>query len=163
MPRFLPPHLDTEKSNVENSENTTLFLVSCFQYIFSGIVQSVGPPFRQTMRNNRTYMNICPTSMANRCTVPFVVTVVASSLFSAYMLFDPGPWLAKMMVLTPMTFDFEVFLFVLALGGLACAWISERNVFPWLARSLGKVHDRLWPSRRKKRKEYKLLLEEMRM
>lgn len=50
--RFVPPQLDTEKSNIMNSENTTLFLVSCFQYIFAGIVLSVGPPFRQPMRNN---------------------------------------------------------------------------------------------------------------
>ena len=51
--RFVAPELDTEKSNIKNSENTALFLISCFQYIFSGIVLSVGPPFRQTMRNNR--------------------------------------------------------------------------------------------------------------
>ena len=50
--RFIPPQLDTQKSNIKNSENTTLFLISCFQYIFSGVVLSVGPPFRQSMRNN---------------------------------------------------------------------------------------------------------------
>ena len=50
--RFIPPQLDTEKSNIKNSENTTLFLISCFQYIFSGVVLSVGPPFRQSMRKN---------------------------------------------------------------------------------------------------------------
>lgn len=147
QPWFIPPQLDTEKSNVENSENTTLFLVSCFQYIFSGIVQSIGPPFRQTMRNN----------------LPFVVTVVATSLFSAYMLFDPGTWLADLMVLTPMSLNFKAFLLVLALGGFACSRIAERKAFLWLARVLGKIHDKLWPHRRKKRKEYKLLLEEMRM
>jgi len=51
--RFKPPKLNTEKSNIKNSENTTLFNVSCFQYVLSGIVLSVGPPFRQSMRNNR--------------------------------------------------------------------------------------------------------------
>lgn len=50
--RFIPPHLDREKSNVENSENTTLFLISCYEYILSGIVLSVGPPFRQSMGQN---------------------------------------------------------------------------------------------------------------
>ena len=44
--------MDREKSNVENSENTTLFLVSCYEYILSGIVLSVGPPFRQSMAHN---------------------------------------------------------------------------------------------------------------
>lgn len=100
---------------------------------------------------------------ANDFTVPFVVTVVATSLFSAYMLFDPGTWLADLMVLTPMSLDFKAFLLILAVGGFACSWIAERRVFLWLARVLGKVHAILWPHRRKKRKEYKLLLEEMRM
>lgn len=52
--RYIPPHLDREKSNVTNSENTTLFLVSCYEYILSGIVLSVGPPFRQAMGENCT-------------------------------------------------------------------------------------------------------------
>ena len=105
----------------------------------------------------------CSAGFANYSIVPFVVTVVATSLFSAYMLFDPGTWLADLMVLTPMSLDFKAFLLVLALGGFACSWIAERKVFLWLARVLGKIHDKLWPHRRKKRKEYKLLLEEMRM
>jgi cation-transporting P-type ATPase 13A2 len=57
--RFIPPHLDREKSNIENSENTTLFLVSCYEYILSGIVLSVGPPFRQSMAHNRKCFVIC--------------------------------------------------------------------------------------------------------
>lgn len=52
QPWFIPPHLDKDKSNIENSENTTLFLVSTFEYILSGVVLSVGPPFRQAMSNN---------------------------------------------------------------------------------------------------------------
>lgn len=67
------------------------------------------------------------------------------------------------MQLTKMSVNFEVFVLLLALGGFACAWIAERRVFLWLARLLGKLHDKLWPHRRKKRKEYKRILEEMRM
>lgn len=67
------------------------------------------------------------------------------------------------MQLTKLSVNFEVFMLLLALGGFACAWIAERRVFLWLARLLGKLHDKLWPHRRKKRKEYKRILEEMRM
>ena len=95
--------------------------------------------------------------------MPFVVTIVATSLFSVYMLFDPGAWLANLMQLTDMSIEFRVFVLVLAIGGFACAWIAEQRVCMWLARLLGKLHDRLWPHRRKKRKEYKILLEGMRM
>lgn len=50
--RFIPPRLNKEKSNSENSENTSLFLISCYQYILSGVVLSVGPPFRQSLTTN---------------------------------------------------------------------------------------------------------------
>ena len=95
--------------------------------------------------------------------MPFVVTIVVTSLFSFRMLFDPGVWLSRLMQLTDMSADFKVFVLVLALGGFACASIAERRVFMWLARLLGKVHKRVLPHRRKKRKQYKQLLEEMRM
>lgn len=42
------------KSNIRNSENTTLFLVSCFEYIFSGVVLNAGRPFRQPTSQNCT-------------------------------------------------------------------------------------------------------------
>jgi cation-transporting ATPase 13A2 len=50
---YKPPVLDTDHSNIRNSQNTTLFLVSCFQYILSAIVLSVGRPFRQPITQNR--------------------------------------------------------------------------------------------------------------
>ena len=95
--------------------------------------------------------------------VPFVVTVVAALLFTTYMLFDAGTWLFDLMGLTLMSVHFKIFLLVLALGGFACAWIAEKRVFRWVARFFGKLHDKLWPHRRKQRKEYKLLLEDMRI
>ena len=95
--------------------------------------------------------------------VPFVVTIVAALLFSAYMLFDPGAQLTRFMQLTHLSIDFKLFIFILATGGFLCAWIAEGRVFLWLARLIGRTHDWMWPQRRKIRKEYKLLLTKMRM
>ena len=162
MERYIPPKLNREKSNVENSQNTTLFLVSCFQYIFAGVVLSTGPPFRQTMTQNCT----CIHNLADRVNdtiVPFVITIITTLLFSAYMLLDPGAGLARFMQLTYLSIDFKIFILVLALGGFLFAWIAERRVFLWLARMIGKAHDRMWPQRRKKKKKYKLLQAKMRI
>jgi cation-transporting P-type ATPase 13A2 len=52
QPWFIPPKIKHKKSNIKNSENTVLFLVSCFQYILAGIVLNAGPPFRQPGRRN---------------------------------------------------------------------------------------------------------------
>ena len=50
--RFQPPLVDPEQSNIENSENTALFLTSCFEYIFSGVILNGGRPFRQPAWGN---------------------------------------------------------------------------------------------------------------
>ena len=67
------------------------------------------------------------------------------------------------MQLTFLSISFKGFLLVLAAGGFACSFLAERKVFPLLAKAIGEFHDWMWPSRRKKRKEYKLLIEKMRI
>ncbi|KAI9786820.1 MAG: hypothetical protein M1839_005051 [Geoglossum umbratile] len=146
QPWFIPPKLNLDKTNIKNSENTTLFLISCYQYILSGIILSVGPPFRQSMLYN----------------FPFVITIVAALLFSTYMLIDPMRPLRKLMQLTSMPIEFKIFLLILALVGFGMSWIAEKYALPRLARLIGKTSDRLRPKHRKKRKAYKLLEEEMR-
>ncbi|KAI9721463.1 MAG: hypothetical protein M1812_002225 [Candelaria pacifica] len=140
---FLPPRLNQEKSNIVNSENTTLFLVSCYQYTLSAIVLSVGPPFRQSMASN----------------LPFVVTIVVAFLFSSYLLFDPAHWLFDFMELTSMSMGFRIFLLSLATAAFALSWLSEKYFLPYAARVIGKVQGQ---SRPKQRKRYKTILDEMR-
>ncbi|KAI9741983.1 MAG: hypothetical protein M1834_000372 [Cirrosporium novae-zelandiae] len=147
QPWFKPPKLNLEKTNIQNSENTTLFLLSCYQYIFSGIVLSVGRPFRQSMRAN----------------LPFVVTIVVALLFASYMLLDPAKWLFDFMQLTKMSMDFKIFILILALGGLTISWLSEKALLPRLARMIGNLRTKLQPNHIKKRKEYKICLEEMKL
>ncbi|KAF2811181.1 P-type ATPase-like protein [Mytilinidion resinicola] len=146
QPWFVPPVVDKNKSNSHNSENTTLFLVSCYQYILSAVVLSVGPPFRQSMGQN----------------LPFVITMVVTLLVATYMLFDPAHWLYKLMDLTKMDMGFKVFILVLAAGGFAISYTAEKYLLPRLARGIGRFTVWLRPQWRKKRKEYKVVLESMR-
>ncbi|KAI9652561.1 MAG: hypothetical protein M1829_001503 [Trizodia sp. TS-e1964] len=106
QPWYIPPKTDLDKSQFANSENSTLFLVSCYQYILSSIVLSVGPPFRQPMTSN----------------TPFVVAIVVAALFSTYMLFDPARWLFNLMQFTQLAMDFKYFLLLLASIGFMVSW-----------------------------------------
>ncbi|KAK5166268.1 uncharacterized protein LTR77_008529 [Saxophila tyrrhenica] len=146
QPWYQPPVIDRDHSNSHNSENTTLFLLSCYQYILSAIVLSVGPPFRQSMRHN----------------LPFVITMFVALAISSYMLFDPAPWLYKLMELTYLSSVFKIFILVLGIGGFCCMYLSERLLFPRLAKAIGKGYVRV-SGKVKKRKEYKEIIEKMRI
>ncbi|RPB05765.1 hypothetical protein L873DRAFT_1825040 [Choiromyces venosus 120613-1] len=100
---YIPPVIGGEKTGIFNSENTTLFLVSCFQYIGAAVVLSVGAPFRQPMREN----------------VPFAITVATGVLFSAYMVLYPATWLYDFMQLTDFPFSFKWFLLIIAAIGFS--------------------------------------------
>lgn len=139
QPWFEPPVLDKNKSNSHNSENTTLFLLSCYQYILSAIVLSVGPPFRQRMGQN----------------VPFVITMVVTLLATTYMLFDPAHWLYKLMDLTYMSMGFKLFILVLAATGFVVSFASEKYLLPRLAVWIGRAKVWVNPKWRKRRKGYK--------
>jgi cation-transporting ATPase 13A3/4/5 len=146
QPWYQPPIIDKNHSNSLNSQNTTLFLVSCFQYILSAVVLSVGRPFRQPMGQN----------------LPFVVTMFTTLAITAYMLFDPAAWVMRSMELTYMDTPFKLFIAALGLANFATAFLCERWVFPVLAKWVGILKVRV-TKRRKKRKVYKEILEGMRM
>ena len=52
-PWYTSPDINNEKLETFNYENTSLFLLSCFQYILVAGVFSVGPPYRKPMYSNR--------------------------------------------------------------------------------------------------------------
>ncbi|PSS02441.1 hypothetical protein BD289DRAFT_359689 [Coniella lustricola] len=144
QPWFIPPKVKHDESNIKNSENTTLFLVSCFEYILSGIVLNAGPPFRVAARKNW----------------PFVATISVTLMITLYLVLSPTRWLKKGMQLTKISWDFKLFLIMLGLVYLGAAWTSEHYVFDRLARVIGKLRQAT-TGRRKKRKQYKLIKDEM--
>lgn len=144
QPWFIPPKVNHDKSNTKNSENTALFLVSCFEYILSGVVLNAGPPFRVGVKKNW----------------PFVTTIAITLAITLYMVLGPAHWLKKGMQLTKISWDFKVFLITLGLIYLGVAWMGEYHVFQRLARVIGKLKQAA-TGRRKKRKQYKVIREEM--
>ncbi|SPN98873.1 related to cation translocating ATPases [Cephalotrichum gorgonifer] len=146
QPWYIPPIIKHRKPNIRNSENTVLFLVSCFEYIFAGVVLNAGRPFRQPIRQNW----------------PFLGTIIITLLLTLHMVLGPFRPVKKLMQLTKTRWDFQLFMALLGVVYLVIAWSSEVALFPWLARVFGVVKQRV-TKREKKRKEYKLILEGIRM
>ncbi|KAF3002795.1 hypothetical protein E8E14_001829 [Neopestalotiopsis sp. 37M] len=142
---FIPPHVNPNKSNIKNSENTALFLVSCFEYTLIGVVLSAGKPFRQPMWQN----------------YPFVATIIAALAINTYMVLAPSHGIKHLMQLTDISPSFKVTLLVLGLAYFVLSWTAELYVFQGLARWIGKAKLRIMKTP-KQRKEYKVIAERMR-
>ncbi|KAL4735508.1 hypothetical protein BDV11DRAFT_208448 [Aspergillus similis] len=145
QPWFRAPNIELGEDNIENSENTVLFLTSSFQYILASVVLSVGRPFRKPMRTN----------------VPLLTVIVADLTFSGYMLFRPSIWIKQVMQLTYLSDAFATWLLALVLGSFLFAWLAEQKLFPQLARIIGRLQVLMRPGHQKQRRQFKTLLEDM--
>lgn len=146
QPWYQPPVVDKNHSNSLNSQNTTLFLISCFQYTLSAVVLAIGKPFREPMSRN----------------LPFIVTLFLALAVITYLLFDPAEWIMRFMELTYMDNGFKFFILGLGLGNFLLAYSSERFAFQVLAKWIGRVKVGVNPKWGKKRKAYKEIQEGMR-
>lgn len=144
QPWYKPPEIGHDESNIKNSENTALFLSSCFEYILSGVVLNAGPPFRQNSTKNW----------------PFTITVMAALILTVYMIVGPAHWLNKLMELSPIEKGYKYFLLLLGLVYFFFAWAFEKHLAMPLARSIGYMQQ-IITGKAKKRKQYKVIREKM--
>jgi cation-transporting ATPase 13A2 len=145
QPWYIPPKVRHEKPHIKNSENSALFLTSCFEYIFSAVILNAGPPFRERTARNW----------------PFSLTVVIALLISAWMVVAPAHWLKKLMELTEMSWGFEMYILVLGVIYVLAGWVFEKYVSGRLVRVIGDLKHKM-SGTGKKRKTYKVILESLR-
>lgn len=87
-------------------------------------------------------------------------TILVALGLTAWMVMSPGRALMKLMQLTRISSSFKANIVILGLAYLFLAWVGERYLFPRLARAAGNVHFAL-TKKAKKRKEYKVIAENM--
>lgn len=163
QPWYKPPKVKHEHSNIRNSENTVLFLMSCFEYIFSGVVLNAGPPFRErTLRNcelSPYRQNMC--MRTDKSAGPFAVTIASAILITFYLTILPGAWVTRTMQLTSMSWHYKMFLVLLGVAYLIISLLFERYLAKVFGKHLGRWKERV-TGKRKQRKAYKAIEDEMR-
>lgn len=146
QPWYKPPKLKHEGSNIKNSENTALFLMSCFEYTFAAVILNAGPPFRARTAKNW----------------PFTLTVLLALAVVLYMVLGPAHWLKKLMQLSYMSSSYELLLIGLGVLFLGLGWTFETMVAGKLARAIGRWNLKL-SGAVKQRKKYKTIENSMRI
>jgi cation-transporting ATPase 13A3/4/5 len=91
---------------------------------------------------------------------PFVATICVTLAATACMVLNPARWLRRLMQLTDMSLDFRLYIVALGLVYLVVAWAGENYVFQRLARAIGHARQAAAKTA-KKRKEYKVIAEQM--
>ena len=101
-------------------------------------------------------------TISNKNPGPFVTTISIALLITIYMVLGPARWLRELMQLTKISKHFSLYVMVLGLVYLIVAWTGEHIVFQRLARWIGHAKEKVTRGS-KKRKEYKVIQERMRL
>lgn len=91
---------------------------------------------------------------------PFMATIVTALAITIYMIFIPGHWIRNLMQLTKISPSFRLTLLGLGVAYLVAAWVGEHYIFSGIARGVGVVKTAI-TKKAKKRKQYKIILEQM--
>lgn len=104
---------DSAESPIESVENTTLFIVACFQLLIIGIVFNIGPPYRRATVENFWFTGI----------TTFII------LITVYLLMVPeviGDWFEVIDLQTELKWLILALIFV----NLTCAYYYEKYFLP---------------------------------
>jgi cation-transporting P-type ATPase 13A2 len=93
--------------------------------------------------------------------VPFIITITIDLALASYLVIHPAKSIRHIMQITQMAGNFKIFLMIFAIFGFIISWLAEHHAFPFLVRFLGNAYRRIMRNRGKKRRQYKILLEEM--
>ncbi|KAJ1973976.1 hypothetical protein H4R34_004894 [Dimargaris verticillata] len=143
---YSPPdrshHGSPDKILIECYENTVLFLLANFQYIFMAVVFSIGPPYRQSSLKN----------------YPFIAISVLLLAFSVVVTVVPHGFWVSLFELVPIPSSFSWIIVGTAAVNCLVFWIAEKYLLTPLSALVIQWTQWIWPrvtgkplSRRRKR------------
>ncbi|KAJ2852596.1 hypothetical protein IWW36_000225 [Coemansia brasiliensis] len=102
---------------------TSLYLLSSFQYLFMGVVFSIGPPYRQSAF----------------CNYVFIAVVVILLVFDLWVLLGPVPGLRTLFGLVDLQVKWRLVILGMAVANFLLCYLGERTVFPRIAPACAKL------------------------
>ncbi|KAF7315568.1 Cation-transporting ATPase [Mycena indigotica] len=122
-----PPEPDptSESHQLEstNFENTTLFLLSCFQYVLVAAVFSIGPPYRKSMWTNGWLMG----------------SLGALTALNTLVLLAPPVGIADLLSLMPLPFQARSVLLYASVANAVLSLVFENYLAGMLAATAGRI------------------------
>ncbi|KAM3620287.1 uncharacterized protein V6R79_021142 [Siganus canaliculatus] len=100
---------ELDDHNIQNFENTSLFYVSCFQYLIVAIVFSKGKPFRQPSYKNW----------------PFVLSILVLYSFLLFIMFHPVESIDEFLEIVCVPYEWRLKLFLLIVVNAAVSVLVE--------------------------------------
>ncbi|KAJ1887535.1 hypothetical protein LPJ81_006496 [Coemansia sp. IMI 209127] len=106
-----------DSTPLEGDLNTSIFLFSTFQYIFTGLVFSIGPPYRQSITRNYPYMAALAILLA----------------FDLWMVLAPVRGFYSLFGLVHVKTSWRFVIFGMGAANFAMCYCGEQFLFPWIA------------------------------
>ncbi|KAJ1723765.1 hypothetical protein LPJ53_001933 [Coemansia erecta] len=103
--------------------STSIFLFSIFQYLFTGAIFNIGPPYRQSALRNYEYMAV----------------IVLLLLFDLWVLLVPVSGFLSLFGLVHVKVGWRFVILGLSAANFALCYLGEQFVFPLLAIPLAKM------------------------
>ncbi|KAJ2518106.1 hypothetical protein GGI11_002957 [Coemansia sp. RSA 2049] len=114
---------DPDSTPLEGHLNTSIFLFSTFQYIFTGLIFSIGPPYRQPISQNRLYL----------------ATLVILLAFDLWMVLVPVKGFYSLFGLVHVSVGWRFVILGMGVANFVLCYCGEQYLFPWVAPRAAKV------------------------
>ncbi|EPT04465.1 hypothetical protein FOMPIDRAFT_1156644 [Fomitopsis schrenkii] len=133
------PSADDNKLEATNFENSTLFLISCFQYILVAAVFSIGPPYRRPMWTNGL----------------LILSIIVLTLFNVLVLLAPPRPIASLLELVPLPFTARTSILAMVIVNIVLSMAFEQWATQAIAGAIGYIMELRHNKRVKNGKMYK--------
>ncbi|KAI5478249.1 P-type ATPase, cation transport [Pseudohyphozyma bogoriensis] len=146
---YTPPVIDPDELDIVSYENTSLFLISSFQYILVAAVFCVGPPYRKPLYTNRWLL----------------LAFTGLCAFSLFTLFTTTGPIFSLLQLISLPHEFHLELLLLLIANVTLSFGFEAYGAEVFAKMVGDVAKRIRRARGGRRrddgKEYKRIARAM--